>query len=215
MIDKIEFNLLTIHQGHLGITYKGVPALKCPFDYVLYQMLFSQVRPDLIIEVGSFAGGGALYYADLMRNLGIDGEVHSIDIEDRFPDVVKKDPLIKLFLDGWQNYPLEITQRFKKVLVIEDSAHTAQNTLDVVTHFCDVVSDDSYLIVEDGIVTALTQLGRYSPQDFQGGPEAAISHFLMDRADEFAIDRRYCDFFGVNATWNTNGYLRRIGRRSH
>ena len=211
MIDQIQFNLLSIHQGHLGVQYKGIPALKCPFDYVLYQMLFNEVRPDLIIEVGAYVGGGSLYYADLMRNLGIDGQVHAIDIEDRFPDQVKNDPKIKLFLDGWKNYPLEITKNFDRVLVIEDSSHTAQNTLDVLRHFSPCVTKGSYLIVEDGIITALTQLGRYAESDFSGGPELAIRTFLDESSDQFSIDRKYCDFFGTNATWNTNGYLKKIG----
>lgn len=209
MIDKIEFNLLSIHQGHLRVQYKGIPALKCPFDYVLYQMLFHNVRPDLIIEVGAYAGGGSLYYADLLRNLGIDGMVHAIDIEDRFPDVVKEDPKIQLFTQGWENYCLELTKDFKKVLVIEDSAHTAQNTLDVLRRFGPVVSDNSYLIVEDGIITALTQLGRYANSDFSGGPELAV-HTYLQECKNFQIDRSYCDFFGVNATWNTNGYLKKV-----
>ena len=211
MIDQIEFNILSIHQGHLRVRYKGIPTLKSPFDYVLYQMLFNEVRPDLIIEVGARFGGGSLYYADLLRNLGIDGQVHAIDIEDRFPYQVKNDPKIKLFLDGWKNYPLEVTKNFDRVLVIEDSSHTAQNTLDVLRHFSPCVTKGSYLIVEDGIITALTQLGRYAESDFSGGPELAIRTFLGESSGGFTIDRNYCDFFGTNATWNTNGYLKRIG----
>ena len=39
--------------GHFGYTYRGVNCVKCPFDYALYQMLITEVKPDLIIEIGT------------------------------------------------------------------------------------------------------------------------------------------------------------------
>ena len=68
--DNVSFNLLSVHEGHLRVTYRGVPALKCPFDYVLYQMLFMSLKPDLVIEIGTYKGGAALYYADLLEIIG-------------------------------------------------------------------------------------------------------------------------------------------------
>ncbi|HUK06414.1 MAG TPA: hypothetical protein VLX09_00970 [Stellaceae bacterium] len=33
---------------------------------------------------------------------------------------------------------------------------------------------------------------------------------LAERGADYAIDARYCDWFGRNVTWNVNGFLRRI-----
>ena len=36
----------------------------------MYQMIISEVKPDLIIEVGTRKGGGAYYLADLLDSIG-------------------------------------------------------------------------------------------------------------------------------------------------
>jgi cephalosporin hydroxylase len=38
----------------------------------------------------------------------------------------------------------------------------------------------------------------------------AIEEFLQTHSNQFEIDRKYCDMFGTNATWNPNGYLKNI-----
>src|SRR5689334_23622750 len=73
------FDLGTIYEGHHNVTYRGVKAVRCPFDYVLYQMMINEVKPDLIIEIGTHRGGGSLYLADILATIG-DGIVHTIDI---------------------------------------------------------------------------------------------------------------------------------------
>lgn len=66
----VTISLPGIQKGHHNTTYRGVPCVKCPFDYVIYQMIVEEVRPDLIIEIGAFEGGSALYLADLLDNYG-------------------------------------------------------------------------------------------------------------------------------------------------
>ncbi|GAA0581979.1 CmcI family methyltransferase [Rhizomicrobium electricum] len=207
--NNVSFDILSINRGHLSVTYRGVPALKCPFDYVLYQMLFMQLKPDLVIEIGTFKGGGALYYADLLELIG-KGEVHTIDLETQCNELTKRHPRIKVFSGGWQAYPLENAKGYETVLVIEDSSHTYQNTLDAMNRFADVVTPGSYMIVEDGILDCLVSQGVYSPETYNGGPVRAIEEFLQSHSDRFQIDRGLCDFFGINATWNPNGYLRKL-----
>ncbi|MGC4038021.1 MAG: CmcI family methyltransferase [Chitinophagaceae bacterium] len=204
--EKIDFNYKTVDKGHHQVTYRGVKAQRSPFDYVIYQMIISEVQPDLIIEIGTNFGGGALYMADLLNNLG-KGEVHSIDISDRCPEIVKTHPRIKLYHEGWDKYDLAITQKFEKILVIEDSSHTYENTLAAINLFCNVVSPGSFLIVEDGIVDRLG-----ASKQFHGGPCKAIREFLRDHKD-FTVDRFYCDLFGKNATNNVNGYLRKADKK--
>jgi cephalosporin hydroxylase len=207
--DNVSFDLLSVHEGHLRVTYRGVPALKCPFDYVLYQMIFMSLKPDLVIEIGTYKGGAALYYGDLLEIIG-KGEVHTIDVESNCPEAVRQHPRIKMFSGGWEAYPIENAKAYGTVLVIEDSAHTYENTLAAMNKFSSVVTPGSYLIVEDGIVDCLVALGRYKQEDFNGGPTRAIKEFLQSNSDRYRIDRSLCDFFGTNATWNPNGYLRRI-----
>jgi cephalosporin hydroxylase len=185
-------------------TYRGIPALKCPFDYVLYQMIIYEVNPDLVIEIGTNDGGSTLYIADLLRNLG-KGMVHSIDISNKpLNDNLHQYTNIKLFTNGWENYDLAEVNQVQKIIVIEDSAHTYENTLQVLRKFAPIVSKNSYFIVEDGIVDELNMA-----KDYNGGPLAAIKTFLNEN-EHFVIDRKWCDFYGTNATFNVNGYLRKV-----
>lgn len=198
-----SFSLLGVDKGHYNIEYKGVKCLKCPFDYVIYQMIINEVNPDLIIEIGTNEGGSTLYLADLLELNG-SGVIHSIDIKDECSDKVKAHSRIKLFTDGWENYDLIHTNNFKNVLVIEDSSHQYENTLGAMRKFNQIVSKNSYLIVEDGIID---DLGR--TKEFNGGPLRAINEFLLDDVN-FSPEYKWINFFGENATFNPLGYLKKI-----
>jgi cephalosporin hydroxylase len=200
--EKVELDIFTICKGHHEVTYRGVKAIRCPFDYVIYQMILSEVKPDLVIEIGTNIGGGALYIADLMNNMQ-HGIIHTIDIKKQSDPILATHPRIRLFTEGWQNYNLEEAKGFAKILVIEDSSHLYQDTLEVLRKFGPLVSKDSYLIVEDGIVNKLGL-----EKEYQGGPLKAIREFLQE-SPEFVVDRKWCDLFGRNATFNVNGYLRK------
>lgn len=201
--EKVDFNLNSIYEGHFKITYKGITAIKCPFDYVILQMILFEVKPDLIIEIGSSSGGTALYLADLMKLFEINGEIHSIDVTDHAKKNIGHDPRIKFFDQGWENYDLKNAENFTKILVIEDAVHSYECTIGAMNKFAHLVSKDSYFIVEDGIVDALNMV-----HHFNGGPLKAIREFLPQNPD-FFVDRKWCDLFGKNATFNVNGYLKR------
>lgn len=196
-----HFSLDGVYNGHYNVTYKGVPCIKCPFDYVIYQMIISELKPDLIIEIGSNHGGSAYYMADLLNAIG-HGEIHSIDIEDKVPREVKQHPRIKFFFNGWQKYDLSLAKG-EKILVIEDSSHHFENTLEAINRFAKLVTLGSYLIVEDGIVNRLGL-----EEEYNGGPIRAIEVFLQQHP-EFILDERWHSFFGKAATFNTIGYLKR------
>lgn len=200
--EKIKITPRSIYNGHHRVSYRGVKAIRCPFDYVIYQMIISEVMPDLIIEIGTNTGGGALYIADLLNNIG-HGMVHTIDIKKQSADILSVHPRIKLFTEGWENYALEEAKGFSKILVIEDASHMYEDTLGALHKFAPIVSPGSYLIVEDGIIN---ELGL--KRDYHGGPLRAIRDFLKVNKD-FKVDRHWCDFFGKNATFNVNGYLKK------
>lgn len=199
---KVSYPLKSVYNGHHQVTYRGVACQKCPFDYVLYQMIINEVKPDLIVEIGTNQGGSTLYLADLLQIYG-SGEIHSIDISDICPAVVKNHARIKLFHDGWVHYDLSLAAGFNRVLVIEDSSHHYQNTLDSIQKFKELVTPNSYLIVEDGIVDSMGWSKSYG-----GGPIKAINEFLETNHD-FILDSHWENFFGKSATFNTKGFLKR------
>lgn len=200
---KVELGLKKIASGHHNVSYRNIRCIKSPFDYVLYQMLLFETKPDLVIEIGTNSGGSALYYADLLSLIG-KGEVHTIDIVDIRPEIIINDDRITYFSEGWENYPIALAQNYDKILVIDDGSHHYEDVLGVLKKFSPLLKKGDYFIVEDGIVDKLGKKRAYN-----GGPQRAIKEFLNTNTD-FEIDRKWCDFFGTNTTFNTNGYLQKI-----
>lgn len=199
-----SYSLKDIDAGHHKVTYRGIPAIKCPFDYVLYQMLLMQLQPDLVIEIGTNKGGSSLYLADLLGLIG-KGELHTIDLPtNQEHPLLLQHPRIKVFRDGYNGYDTTKLGGYATILVIEDGSHFYEDVLATLEKFGPHVSTGSYFIVEDGIVN---ELGK--EKNYNGGPQKAIREYLA-KHPEFITDRQWCDFFGPNATFNVNGYLKKI-----
>jgi cephalosporin hydroxylase len=101
-------------------------------------------------------------------------------------------------------WALRLSEQPRPLLGIDDGDHTRESVLAVLRHFESSMQSGEYLIIEDGSAPDLGLGAR-----FDGGPVAAIREFLATGAP-FEIDRRYCDFYGRNLTWNVDGYLRRL-----
>ena len=62
-----------------------------PNDIWMIQEVISEVKPDCVIEAGTFYGGSALIWATILEQINPEGRVITIDIEDftaeasRFP----------------------------------------------------------------------------------------------------------------------------------
>ena len=200
--------LNALQDGHVRYSYKGIPALKCPFDLALYALLIWNVKPRTIFEIGSNRGGSAIWLADKLRACAIDGHVWSFDV-DRVADV--SDALVTFrFGDAGRLGDVlrreELDALPRPFLVIEDSSHHRTHSLAVLDFFEPHMRPGEYVVVEDGIVTDLGLADGYD-----GGPGAAIAEFLGRHGASWEVDASYCDFFGRNVTWNPNGYLRKVG----
>ena len=71
--------------------WRGVPLYKFPTDLVVLQEIVCEVRPDLIVETGTYKGGSALFLADICTLIG-HGRVVTVDIVWR-PDL-QRDPRV-------------------------------------------------------------------------------------------------------------------------
>ncbi len=183
-------------------TYFGVQTLKNPFDAWLYQEIIFEIKPDKIIEIGNAYGGSTLMLAHLCDFVGT-GNVIGIDLShDGIPDFIKNHPRIT-FVEGDACEVIDkikkLVQPGEKVMVIEDSSHTYENTLRVLRFYSPLVTLGSYFIVEDGICHHGLDLGPYP------GPYEAIESFLKENK-QFEIDRSKEPFL---ITWNPKGYLKK------
>jgi cephalosporin hydroxylase/2-polyprenyl-3-methyl-5-hydroxy-6-metoxy-1,4-benzoquinol methylase len=182
-------------------TWMGIPCLKCPMDLWCYQEIVFEVRPDLVIETGSFMGGSALYLAHLFDILG-SGRIVSIDVDPRPKPAHQR----ITFLHGSSTAPGIVEQVVRmageaaRVLVILDSDHAAAHVSRELELYAPLVTRDSYLIVEDTNVNGNPVHPGYGP-----GPREALQHFLGTHPG-FQVDRSREKFM---LTFNPGGFLRR------
>ncbi|NIA13238.1 MAG: hypothetical protein GWP08_04100 [Nitrospiraceae bacterium] len=184
-------------------TYFGVVAIKNPMDFWVYREIIFEVKPDVTVEIGNAYGGGALALAHILDNMG-HGRLIGVDHQHQtVPQFIRDHPRIA-FIDGdaCESFPQvqgSIAEG-ETVLVIEDSSHTYENTLNVLRTYSPLVTRGSYLIVEDSNCHHGVDIGP------RPGPYEAVEQFITE-TDAFEIDRTRESWF---ITWNPKGYLKRI-----
>ncbi|MBN2437567.1 MAG: hypothetical protein JXL20_03105, partial [Deltaproteobacteria bacterium] len=183
-------------------TYFGVGAQKNPLDAWVYQEILCETKPDVIIEIGTAHGGSTLYLAHLCDLLG-HGRIIGLDLSHKNLSVtIKKHPRISLIEgDACPNFQRveRMISKDDRVMVIEDSSHTYDNTLNVLRTYSGLIKIGDYFIVEDAICHHGLSVGP------NPGPYEAIETFVTENKD-FEIDRSR-EYFLI--TWNPKGYLRR------
>lgn len=195
--------LMKIQQGTMAYRYGGLPLLKNPFDLAIYPLLLGRLQPRTLIEIGTHAGGSALWFADQAPDM----RVYSIDLQT--PGGVTHPSVT--FLEGDARdlgavLPSSLMDAIARpLLVVEDSSHLAGTTARVLDFFDRWLRPGEYIVIEDGILTAMRVADAYD-----GGPLRAIHEFLALTNGRYEIDRTLCDTFGTNVTWNVDGYLRRV-----
>ncbi len=203
-----RFHTLYYWRSSQGGTWRdthwlGTPTLKCPMDMWAYQEILWNMRPDLIIETGTFRGGSALFLATIC-DLTNSGHIVSIDIEER-DGLPKHDRITYLTGSSISSEIVsEVTQMaegMETVMVILDSAHEKDHVLNEISAYSPLVTLGSLLVVED---THLN--GHPIRSGFGPGPMEAVEDFMVGNSS-FEVDPIGSKFL---MTFNPGGYLRRV-----
>ena len=198
--------VLSIMQERImdGSKYHGIPTLKSPLDFWIYQEILWDTKPEVVIEIGNYRGGSILALAHLCDALGT-GRIIGVDAtHDGIDPRVRAHPRVTLLTgDACESLPAveRALAGASDVMVIEDSLHTCENTLNVLESYSPLVGIGKYFIVEDGICHHGLDVGP------QPGPYEAVEMFLGQNPN-FVIDRTR-EAYGV--TWNPKGYLKKVG----
>ena len=169
--------------------------------------LIWELRPASIIEIGSFHGGAALFYADLSDMYGIKSRIITVDF--RAIQAKRSDRVEFVQADAMDLRSSDLHNVLDTLprpwLVIEDSAHTFEVCFAVLNYFKDRMRRGEVLIMEDGVID-----DQGAKKFYGGGPNLAISTFFAQWPKKFRLMTEYTDFFGINATFNPNGYLEKL-----
>ncbi len=183
----------------------GIPLFKMPSDLFNLVDVISSVRPHLVIETGTAAGGSALFMATYFDALGV-GKVVTVDIRPvdrnypahpRITYLGGRSSLDKEVLAEVQTYwdfyvlprtygeePNTMTVQGGPVIVILDSDHAQAHVAKELEAYAGFVTPGSYLVVEDTNVNGHPVLLEHGP-----GPREALDEWLP-RHPEFKVDER-------------------------
>ena len=220
-INKFSFNI-TQKTAELNYTYNfnwlGVPIIQYPDDMILTQEIIYKLNPDLIIETGIARAGSMIFYASLLQLIGKkNSKVVGIDLDIRKHalHVYKNHFLNKKlkFFEGSSTDKkifkkvLKYSKKFKKILVILDSAHTHDHVLKELELYSELVSYNSQLLVFDTTIHKfnpgrLSKIKRSMPNsDTKKNPYTAIKSFLK-KNKKFKLLEEYNSRVLATNLWN-------------
>jgi cephalosporin hydroxylase len=206
-----------------GFTWMGRPIIQLPDDLLRMQEVIYAVRPTVIIETGVAHGGSLIFYASLLKAMGIDGRVIGIDVEirqhNRAALAAHELSAFLSLVEGSSVDPAVVT-RVKStvtpgatVLVILDSNHTRTHVLSELEAYGPLVSVGSYIVAADGITKDLAGAPRSQPDWAENNPSRAARDFVSRHSD-FVIEEPAWPFNeGVvdgRVTYWPDGFIRRV-----
>jgi cephalosporin hydroxylase len=186
------------------LSWMGYELFKCPLDLWIYQELIVREKPDLIVEVGTYKGGSALFLAQMCELVGM-GEILTIDIDPALAPFRPKHPRITYLLGSSTDPDIfeqvqAVAREKPNILIILDGDHHCDHVLSELRLYSPLVRPGGFVIVEDTNINGHPTLPGYGP-----GPWEAVDLFLAENSG-FLPDRT-CERFML--TMNPRGYLRR------
>lgn len=181
--------------------------VKIADDLARYREIIERVRPDVIVECGTFTGASAMWFAErapLALVITIDyDEPPRISAEAYdHPRILavrgnSADPEVVAFVH-------RVAREYERVLVVLDADHGTDSVLAELDAYHDLVTPGSYIVVEDTICRWLTG-DIVAP--YVGTPYDAVDRWLPAHP-EFIADMEIEDM--LPCTQNPGGWLRRI-----
>lgn len=189
------------------MTWMGVKIWKNPLDAWIYQEILFEVKPDIVVEIGSRFGGSTQFFANLLDIMG-HGQVISIDPH---RDDFELDHERVVVLTGRSDEAGILREvaarcRDRSVFVIQDGDHSYRQVLADLNNYSPWVSVGSYFVVEDGIVDLFHEGDGLGFAADANGPLAATETFLSKNRNFVADPQRERYLL----TYNPQGFLKRI-----
>ena len=188
-------------------TFLGLPCLKSVSDMWGYQEIISRLKPDLIIEFGTFSGASALYFSIIKQSVNPNGIVLTVDTDhSNVPPMLMQSQAIK-FMTCSSTSP-EVADRITKlqqefpgpIFSILDSDHSKEHVLNEMLSLRNILKPGDYMVIEDSNIN-----GHPVYPEFGDGPMEAILAYQEMYPDDYESDKESEDKFGF--TFAPCGFL--------
>jgi cephalosporin hydroxylase len=201
---------------HTQDSYAGVPLSKFPEDLRTYEHLLWEAAPDTVIEIGTQAGGSALWFRDRLLDLrrydriAAAPRVISIDLDH---DAARAN-FARTNAEGIELVTGDVRDAATiaaaaelagdRCFVIEDSAHEYDTTYAALEGFARFVPPGGFFVVEDGCVDVdALRLDA----DWPRGVLPALHDWLATEPGRGFRVRRDLELYGVSC--HPEGFLQR------
>jgi cephalosporin hydroxylase len=191
----------------INTRFLGITTMKSVSDMWNYQEIISELRPGIIVEFGSFAGGSAIYFNVIGRTVNPSLKVLSVDIDHSLLDSRVKDyPEIE-FLES-SSTDACVTRRIAELraenpgpaFFILDSNHKKYHVVAEMIGLREVLQPNDYVIVEDSNIN-----GHPVARGWGEGPFEAMEEYFRRYPDDYSRDKQRENRFAF--TFATNGFL--------
>ena len=179
--------------------WKGLTLMKDPMSLNVYMMLIQELKPKTILEFGTYDGGSALWIEDTIKSLCLDCDIHTFDINQDRVKLPKSSKIKSHQLDNTKINEFIDQKRIlfenleSPILMIEDSHVNANGLIIAINPF---LKSGDYLIIEDTL-------------DQNKYKDTILSEDGI-RSLNYEVDTFYCDFWGVNNSWNVNSIFKKL-----
>jgi len=188
-------------------SWVGVTTYKSPADMWNYQEILFDLKPSLVIEFGTAFGGSALFFASVMRQIGMRFKVLSVDTNfGRIDEKARRDADIELLTMSSTDDPVAhriaaLREDYRgSVFCILDSDHSEKHVLAEMNMLRPLLRTGDYLVVEDSNIN-----GHPVNPLWGNGPFEAIAHYFRLHPDDYRHDSQREAKFGF--TFAPNGFL--------
>ena len=158
-------------QVHTRVRYLGHATMKSVSDLWNYQEIIFDLKPALIVELGTYAGGSALYFSHLLKSMSGHRHLLTVDISrDAVASEVLRDPGIEFMLasscsDGVAQRIQALQKEFPgPMFIIIDSDHGKKHVLAEMIMLRALIRTGDYFIVEDSNINGHPVLPGWGPR---------------------------------------------------
>ena len=179
--------------------WKGLTLMKDPMTLSIYMMMIQDLKPKTILEFGTYDGGSALWMEDTIKSLSFDCNIHTFDINQERVNIpqnskIKFHKLNNHNIDRFVDENKTLFENLERpILMIEDSHENVNGLIRALNPF---LKSGDYLIIEDTL-------------DQRKYNETILSENGI-RNMNYEVDTFYCDFWGVNNSWNVNSIFKKL-----
>ena len=211
--------MMASYLGKYFSVYRGVELMKAPAEMMVLYQLFWHVRPRTVIELGAYAGGSAIWMADMLKLSEVECNIYSVDIDLSLlqPQAKELQPPNVTFIEGnCEKLEAVFSAEFLAKqphpwVVIEDAHESMEPALEYLHHH---LTPGDYIVCEDTTPDApvVREVGGVFEQYERLGPIKlhAWKKFLAKYEDKYAVDTFFNDYYGYNCTSYWDGFVRRM-----